>query len=460
MAEDNGNLEDLIAQWRNYRSHRQPPPHPEPATLESRLRDEAASLLQAGLTADEAFMVAVSRIANSDAASRDFGREHWERLRTLPAKPIPGTAPNQRTDIAVAFLLAVTAALAIKLPELFGHSLSDGPDRVYLLNLSLFALPLLAAYFLWKRRRAPMYWIGLALPFLAAAVIVNVYPFSDSSVATAPLAGLHLPIALWLPVGIAYTGSIAYTGGRWTFGNGQWMDFIRFTGEFAIYYILIALGGGGLTGLALALFDAIGVDVSGFLLEWVLPCGAMGAIPVCAWLVDGRRGVIENIAPTLARVFTPLVAALLLAFLATMLVTGQGIDAERQVLIAFDLLLALVLGLLLYSLSARSSQTPPSAFDWLTAALVVCALAADAVALAAIAARITEFGFSANKLAALGENLILLVNLAWSAWLYVSFLRRRGNFKALERWQIAYLPVYAVWAGVVVVVFPPVFGYA
>jgi len=29
----------------------------------------------------------------------------------------------------------------------------------------------------------------------------------------------------------------------------------------------------------------------------------------------------------------------------------------------------------------------------------------------------------------------------------------------LERWQVAYLPVYSVWAALVVVIFPPVFGY-
>jgi hypothetical protein len=61
--------------------------------------------------------------------------------------------------------------------------------------------------------------------------------------------------------------------------------------------------------------------------------------------------------------------------------------------------------------------------------------------------------------AALGENLILLVNLAWSAWLYACFLRHRGSFADLERWQIAYLPVYFVWAALVVVMFPPLFGY-
>jgi hypothetical protein len=83
----------------------------------------------------------------------------------------------------------------------------------------------------------------------------------------------------------------------------------------------------------------------------------------------------------------------------------------------------------------------------------------DAVALAAIASRISEFGFTPNRTAALGENFILLVNLAWSAWLYARFLRGRGPFAALERWQIAYLPVYSLWAALVVAIFPPLFGY-
>lgn len=76
-----------------------------------------------------------------------------------------------------------------------------------------------------------------------------------------------------------------------------------------------------------------------------------------------------------------------------------------------------------------------------------------------IAARISEFGFSASKVAALGENVILLVNLAWSAWLYAQFLRGRRSFGTLQRWQTAYLGVYAAWAALVVVLFPPLFGF-
>lgn len=81
------------------------------------------------------------------------------------------------------------------------------------------------------------------------------------------------------------------------------------------------------------------------------------------------------------------------------------------------------------------------------------------MALWAIGARISEFGFSPNRVAALGENLILLVNLSWSAVLYLRFLGGRGSFSELERFQTNYLPVYAAWVAVVVVVFPPLFGY-
>ena len=109
--------------------------------------------------------------------------------------------------------------------------------------------------------------------------------------------------------------------------------------------------------------------------------------------------------------------------------------------------------------SARDPQAPPDFFDGLQLLLVVSALAVDGVALAAIAARISEFGFTPNRVAALGLNLILLVNLAGSAWLYARFQRHRSSFADLERWQVTYLPVFSAWAALEVVIFPPLLGY-
>src|SRR5439155_18715602 len=85
--------------------------------------------------------------------------------------------------------------------------------------------------------------------------------------------------------------------------------------------------------------------------------------------------------------------------------------------------LVLVVGLVLYTASARDPQARPDFFDGLQLLLVVSALVVDALALVAIGARISGFGFTPNRVAALGENLILLVNLTWSAWLYARFLR-------------------------------------
>jgi hypothetical protein len=218
------------------------------------------------------------------------------------------------------------------------------------------------------------------------------------------------------------------------------------------------MGGGVVVGLTAAMFGAIGIDFEPVFEDWI-PCAVLGAVIVASWLVEAKQSVIENMAPVLTRLFTPLFALALLAFLGTMIWTGRGIDVERNALIAFDLVLVLVLGLLLYSISARDPQTPPGPFDLLLVLLLVSALVADAFALAAIGARISEFGFTPNRVAALGENVILLVNLGWSTVLYLRFLRGRGSFASLERWQTAYLPVYSVWAAIVVLGFPPAFGF-
>jgi hypothetical protein len=392
-------------------------------------------------------------MGNLDALSREFAREHSDRLwKQLVVVPSESGEPRvlARTDAIVVFCLAVAAAVIIKVPELFGIDL-DQDAGFYARNVSLFVLPLLTGYFVWKRRLGTSVLRWLVAAFVAAGVFANVYPFAPGGY-TETLTALHLPIALWLVVGIAYAG------GRWGEVAGR-MDFIRFSGELFIYYVLIALGGGVLMASMRIIFLSIGIDVEPFFESWLLPCGAIGAVVVASWLVEAKQSVIENMAPVLTRLFTPFFAAVLVAFLVTLLWTVRGVDIGRNALIAFDLLLVVVLGLLLYSVSARDLHSPPGVFDVLQVVLVVSALLADAIALWAIAARITEFGFTPNRVAALGENVILLVNLAWSAVLYIRFLRGRGSFTALEQWQTNYLPVYALWAAIVVIVFPPVFGY-
>jgi hypothetical protein len=446
-------LEDQIAQWRQYLRRRRAIHGPDVEELEGHLRDQVATLTGAGLSGDEAFLVAVKRMGNLDELSREFAREHSERLwkqlvvpQEAPGEPSKGA----RAEPLVVLLLAVAAAVAIKLPALFGIRMA-GDEAFYGRNLSLFVLPLLTGYFAWKRKLSAGAGLGLSLCFAAAALFANVYPFGPDS-HTEILTALHLPIALWLAVGVAYVG------GTW-FGSAARMDFVRYSGELLIYYSLIALGGGVFTGFTVLLFEAIGIRAEWLAQGWLIPCGAMGAVLVGSWLVEAKQSVIENMAPVLTRLFTPLFTIMLLAFLGTMAWTGRPIDVKREVLIACDLLLAVVVGLVVYAASARDPQAPPDLFDALQLLLVASALVVDAITLTAIAARISEFGFTPNRVAALGENLILLVNLVGTAWLYARFLRGRGSFASLERWQVAYLPVYAAWAALVVIVFPPLFGF-
>ena len=358
---------------------------------------------------------------------------------------------NDYTEALIVFALALLAAVLIKMPELFGVYI-DQNEGFYIRNLSLFALPLITVYFAWKRQinRRDVLW--LTIPFLAAILFVNVYPFAPDG-DTQALSALHLPVALWLVVGIAYSG------GHWRKIEDK-MAFIRFSGELFIYYILIALGGMVLTGFMAFMFQTIGIDIEPFFERWILPCGTVGAILIASWLVEIKQGFTENLAPMLARLFSPLFAVVLIIFLVALTSTGHGMEIGRDILIAFDTLLVVILGLLLYSIYSRNKNSPPGILDGVQITLLMSALIVDILVLWAVASRITEFGFTPNRVAGLALNLILLVNLAWSAILYLRFLLGKGSFSTLEKWQTDYLPVFAIWAAIVVILFPPLFGYA
>ena len=448
-------LEEQIDQWRSTLLRRSAMSTVEVAKLEGQLREKIADLTRGGLTTDEAFLVAVKRLGSVDPVAREFARERtdrvWKQLAVIPSDSSERSAAA-RNEALVAFGCAVLAGVAIKLPSFCGIKTSDdGAEVFYFRNASLFVLPCLIGYFVWKRRCALRTLGWMAAAFGVAALVANLPGFGRIR-AFGELTALHLPIALWLAVGIAYTG------GRWSQVSAR-MDFIRFSGELFIRYVLIALGGGVLCAFMALTFKSIGIDIGPWFASWLIPCGAAGAVVVASWLVEAKQGVMENMAPMLTHLFTPLFAAMLVAFLGTLLWSGRGVAIEREMLIGFDLLLVVVLGLLVYSISARDPQAPPGVFDGVQVVLLVGALLADAVALWAMGARISEFGFSPNRVAALGENVILLVNLAGSAVLSVRFLIGRGSFQNLERWQTAYVPVYAVWAAIVVIAFPPVFRW-
>jgi len=443
-------VESQIAEWRAYVANAPGVNGHDVDELEDHLRHQISELNAVGLTADEAFLVAVKRMGDVDALSREFAREHsgrlWKQLMLRGDDERARASANWLEPLA----FAVAAAVAVQIARLAADFPDEEPSWLFR-NVSLFVLPFLAAYFARRRELDPRGWALTMTPFALAALVVNVYPW-DANSATEELVALHLPVVLWFAVAYPYMGGTVRS-------HERRMDFVRFTGEWFIYYVLIALGGGVLMGLTAAIFEPTGVDVER-IAEWVLPSGAAGAVIVAAWLVESKQRVVENMAPVLTMLFTPLFAVMLAGAAVVYAVTGLGGAFDRELLSVFDALLVVVLGLVLYGISARDPSTSPDWMDRIQLVAVVSALVLDAMVLGAMIARIGDLGFTPNRTVALGLNVVLLVNLGGAALLSARFLTGRARLHRLERWQTTYLPVFALWAATVVVVVPLLFTFA
>jgi hypothetical protein len=442
-------VESQIAEWRAYVASAPGVNGHDLDELEDHLRHQITDLNAAGLTADEAFLIAVKRLGDIDGLSREFAREHSGRLwkQLIVSGDEPARLPS---GWLATLVFAVAAAVAIQVARLAAGFPDEEPNWLAR-NASLFVLPFLAAYFARGRRLDTPHWVLMAAPFVLAALVVNLYPWGADS-DTEALVILTLPVVLWFVVAYPYMGGTLRS-------HERRMDFVRFTGEWFIYYVLIALGGGVLMGLIAGIFEPTGVDVDQ-IAAWVLPSGAAGAVIVAAWLVESKQRVVENMAPVLTMLFTPLFAVMLACAAVVYAVTGLGDAFDRELLSVFDALLVVVLALVLYGMSARDPSTSsPEWMDGVQLVAVVSALVLDLMVLGTMVARIGDLGFTPNRTAALGLNLVLLVNLAGAGWLSGRFLTRRSTLHRLERWQTNYLPVFALWAATVVVILPLLFDF-
>lgn len=444
-------LETEIARWRAHIDRDSQLGETDREELDAHLRDQIADLIESGLSHDEAFLIAVKRMGQLDRLANEFASEHSGRLwsQLVLSGEEGDRRLNGRWRAALAFAMgAVVTVQVILLVTGYPAATPDWLAR----NASLLVLPFLAGYFVHTRRLTRQRALAASIPFLVAVLAINLYPFTEGG-STALLAASHLPVALWF--GVAYP----YLGGNLRSHEGR-MDFVRFTGEWVIYYALIALGGGVLVALTGLILEPTGLVDAERVVEWVLPAGATGAVIVAAWLVEAKQRVVENMAPVLTMLFTPLFAIMLISATVVYAFTGFSGGFDRQLLTVFDALLIVVLGLVLYAISARDAATPPGWMDRVQLVTVAGALALDLMVLTAMAARIGELGLTPNRTAALGLNILLLISLGGTAVLLLRFLLGKDAFFRLERWQTKYLPVFAVWAGAVVLVLPVLFAFA
>jgi hypothetical protein len=442
-------VEKQIGEWRSAVLRGSAVADSDADELEGHLREQIADLEAAGLTADEAFLIAVRRLGEVNQLTAEFAREHGERLWKQLAISRPDD--ERRQPIVTMLAFAVLAGVLVQVARLIGEA-PGITDSFFNRNATLFVLPVLAAYFA-VVRRMPVRWVlGLGALVAALAVAVNVFPFVPWG-STDLLVAIHLPVALWFVVGAAYVAGKVRSSARR-------MDFIRFTGEWVIYYALIALGGAVLVGLTVAILGPIAPGAVEGVFDWVLPSGAAGAVVVAAWLVEAKKSVIENLAPVLTAIFTPLFAIMLTVSALAYAIFGLGREFDRDLLVVFDLLLLVVLGLVVYGISARDLTRRERLTDAIRLVAVIAAVVLDLLVLVSMFARIGELGLTPNRVAALGLNLILLVNLVVTAWLIGRLLAGRDPAARVERWQTGYLPVFAVWVLLVVLVLPALFGFA
>jgi len=424
--------------------------------MESHLRASIASLSGQSISIEEAFLVAIRRLGDIGVIGTEFEKPSTEELWLPLFTPIqtPISQKIQSKELFVIIALVLLGGILSKIPALFGYGDFGTHDILYLKNASLFAFTPVALYLLYKRG-LPLQNTTLALAYFPlAALLVNLYPYQEPY-HTAMLSIIHLPILSLLVLLPLYGGS------EWKTPDTR-LNFIRFIGEAFIYVLLIGMGGLVLIFLTMGTFDLIKIDASPFVLYWMGPFGLFGLFTVAAYLVTQKKSIIEGISPVLARIFTPLFTLVLVSLIIAFLTSPNQASENRSMLIWFDVILACVLALALYSMSAserkRANARVPF-WDFLTLTLIVCAILVDLIALWGILTRLQAFGFSANRTAALGENILLLSNLVILAIGYSRYVAKKHPFQRIVELQMRLLPLYGIWAAVVVVIFPLVFAF-
>jgi len=445
-------IEEKIVEWRNHCLHSGSIGNSDIEELEDHLREEIQALSKKGLSEEEAFLIAARRMGNLPSLSKEFRKitthDLWKKLFSEPIDI--EERRNQTRDLILVVVLAITAGFLTELPKLFGIDFNEH-DIFYLKNASFFVLPCISLFFILKRHIPVPAFVSIVLTFSLSLLLINLYPFSEES-HTLLLTSMHIPLFLWFFTGIAYIGS------EWRDVSRR-MDFLRFTGEVFIYTTLIFCGIFVISGLTVLLFETIDIRAEEYVFEHFAFTVAFASPIIAAYLVDQKKSVVENFAPILARIFAPLLLCVMLVFLGVMVFHKKSPFLERNFLIGFDFMLLLVLGIVFYIISTREGAKKPQIYDWISLFLIIVAMIIDIVALSAIVFRLNSYGVSPNKLAALGENVLVFINLLGMAILFVQFFRRKISFVLLEKWQTRLLPVYALWLGFVGLIFPLIFSF-
>jgi len=365
----------------------------------------------------------------------------------------PVTLESKKTvrnnDILFLIVACLITGFLIKLPQVVGFLPQE--FQFYQKDAGLILFFGLSLYvFLTNKRLVTKHMLVSLAIFALSAVYINLLPATTES-HSINLAYLHLPLFLWCLYGLIYID----------FDTKQplrRMDYLKYNGDIAILSAIILIAGGILTAVTFGLFSAIDMHIEKFYADYVIMIGLVSTPIVATYIIKTYPSVTRKIAPIIASIFTPLVLFTLVIFLISVVVTGKDPYNDRDFLLVFNLMLLGVMALIVFSVTETLQHKGQRFNVWMLFALSVITLLVDLVALSAIVYRLGEYGFTPNRTAVLGSNLLIFGHLVLIMIDLFKVTFKGGQFDGVERTIARYLPVYTVWTIVVTFGFPFLFG--
>jgi hypothetical protein len=304
-------------------------------------------------------------------------------------------------------------------------------------------------YFVWKQQQPIQKLIAPLIISLVSALYINSLPtFINSD--SVNQAFFHLPLFLWVIFGYTFIGGDVST-------TNKTINFLRFNGDLLVLSGLMLIAGGLFTAITINLFEVLKVNIITIYFNYFVAIG-VSIIPLfAAYLIENNGHLVHKVSPVIARIFTPLVTITLLIYLATIFLTGTYPNANRDYLLLFNVLLIVVMALILFSLSEITKNTQQKSTHLILWVLSVLAIVVNGIALWSILFRINDFGFTPNRLAVLGSDILILVNLLLVSFNLLKVVNGRVEVEKVESSIALFMPLYLLWTAFVVFGFPFLF---
>ena len=352
-----------------------------------------------------------------------------------------------RGELLFVVLTSLIAGLIAKLPHFFAIK----EEFFYPRNIGFVVFPFVAAYFAWKNKLSATK-IGMsAAAMLAGLVFINLLPDVKTS-DTLILSCIHLALLLWCITGFVYVGEAA--------NNVQKrLSFLKYNGDLIVMTALILIAGGIMSAITVGLFSLIGLRIEEFYFKNVAVFGLAAAPIVGTFLTQTNPQLVGKVSPVIARIFSPLVAVMLVVYLIAIVYSGKNPYNDREFLLIFNALLVGVLAIIFFSVAESSKAHKTRLEMWVLTFLSVMTIIVNGVALSAIVFRIATLGITPNRLAIMGGNVLILINLVLVTVSLFRTINKRTEISEVGKVISTYLPVYFVWTIIVTFIFPLIFSF-